>query len=450
MPETKVPPLFNELSTQLEPTEDLIQTPLHIKGQHAFLLYVKSVVEGDKLQQTVIRPFFEMASEESFASYIQSLPNQTKIPDKKELLINISSGFVLIAIRENHFLLDISLVSNNEVQDTMVEPTVHGPQKGISEDIDTTLNLIRQRYRKPSLKIETIMADDNTNRTIALLYDDERIDPDMLKQVKDRLDELDAPLIQAAGDLQHFINKRKFTLFPSTLITERPDRIVYNLNNGKVVIAIDGSPDVIIAPVIFFDFMSSMEDNYHVFSVTAFTIFLRYTGLFICLLLPSLYVAMTSYNPDILRLELALTVAGGRIGVPYPSFIEVFGMLFFMELLTEASMRLPKAVSGTATTVGGLILGTAATEAALTSTIMVIIISAVAISTFVIPINEMSFAIRVIRLFLIVYTALFGMVGLLVGFIGLVMLLANKESLGVPYLRIPWVNKNEELRMDKR
>nr|WP_255726869.1 spore germination protein [Sporosarcina sp. ACRSM] len=438
------------MAEQFKPSDDMIQTPLHMNGQYAFLFYLKSVVDGNTLQQTVIKPFFEMSSEESFTSYIQSLPNRIDMPNIDKLLILLSAGFVLIAIGNHIFLLDIRLVSNKEVQDTLMEPTVHGPQKGLSEDIEVTINLIRQRYHQPSLKVETILSDDESNRAIALLYDYDRVNPDMLKKVKEQLVELDTPLLQSAGDLQHFLNKGTFTLFPSTLITERPDRIVYNLNNGKVIIVIDGSPDVIIVPVIFFDFMSSMEDNYHVFSVTAFTILLRYTGLFVCILLPSLYVAVTSYNPDILRLELALTVAGGRIGVPYPSFIEVFFMLFFVELLTEASMRLPKAVNSTATTVGGLILGTAATEAALTSNIMVIVISAVAISTFVIPINEMSFSIRVIRLMLLVYSALFGMVGLLVGFIGLIMLLVSKESLGVPYLRIPWISKNEELRMDKR
>jgi spore germination protein len=130
--------------------------------------------------------------------------------------------------------------------------------------------------------------------------------------------------------------------------------------------------------------------------------------------------------------------------------VEVFFMLFFMELLTEASMRLPKAVSATATTVGGLILGTAATEAALTSTIMIIIISAVAISTFVIPVNEMSFAMRITRFILLIYTSLFGMVGLLVGFIGIIMFLANKDSLGIPYLRISWKGKSDELRMNNK
>ena len=415
----KAPPIVNTLSKTFNPSDDVIQTPLQIKGECAFLFYLKSVTDGDKIHQTVIRPFFEMASEESFTSYIQSLPNQSEVPDKDKLLAKISAGSALIVIRDRTFLLDVRLVKNNEVQDTTIEPTVHGPQKGLSEDIETTINLIRQRYHKASLKVEEIVTDDESRRTVALFYDKDLVDQEVLKKIKEKLEDLHTPLFQSAGELQHFLNKSRWTLFPTTLVTERPDRIVYNLVGGKVIIAIDGSPNVIIAPVIFFDFMSSMEDNYHVSALSLMTVVLRYIGLFLCIFLPGLYVAMTSYNPNILRIELALTVAGSRIGVPYPSFIEVFFMLLFMELLTEASMRLPKAVSGTATTVGGLILGTAATEAALTSTIMIIIIAAMAISTFVIPINEMGFTMRVVRLLLLIYSSLFGFVGLLVGFMGI-------------------------------
>ncbi|MDW0117916.1 spore germination protein [Sporosarcina thermotolerans] len=442
----KTPPIVNTLSKMFNPSGDVVQTPLQMKGECAFLFYLRSVADGDKIHQTVIRPFFEMASEESFTSYIHSLPNRTDVPDKDKLLTKISSGCVLIIIRDQTFLLDIRLIKNNEVQDTTIEPTVLGPQKGLSEDIGTTINLIRQRYHKSSLKVEEIVTDDQSKRAVALLYDIDLVDQEVLKKLKEQIKDLQTPLLQSAGELQHFLNKSRWTLFPTTLVTERPDRIVYNLVGGKVIIAIDGSPNVIIAPVIFFDFMSSMEDNYHVSLLSTMTILLRYIGLFICILLPGLYVAMTSYNPNILRIELALTVAGSRIGVPYPSFIEVFFMLLFMELLTEASMRLPKAVSGTATTVGGLILGTAATEAALTSTIMIIIISAMAIATFVIPVNEMSFTMRVVRVLLLIYSSLFGMVGLLIGFLGIIMLLVNKESLGVPYLRIPWIGKNDELK----
>lgn len=163
-------------------------------------------------------------------------------------------------------------------------------------------------------------------------------------------------------------------------------------------------------------------------------------------MLPGLYVAFTSYNPEILRIELALSVAGSRIGVPYPSFIEVILMLIFIEFLTEASIRLPKAVSATATTVGGLILGTALTEAALASNVMIIIVALVAIATFIIPVNEMSFAIRIGRTSLLIFATLFGLIGLTLGFLGSIMYLTNKESFGETYLRIYWKNQKQELK----
>lgn len=205
------------------------------------------------------------------------------MPSTSQLLNLLTVGAVLIAIGDKIFLLDFRLNKNNEVQETLMEPTIHGPQKGLSEDIETLVNLIRQRYANPSLKVESLIVKNSANQLITLLYDDDQVDPVILKEIKKRFKNIGTRLFQSAGDLQHFLNKGKFSLFPSALITERPDRIVYNLNDGKVIIAIDGSPDVIIAPVIFFDFMSSMEDNYHIFSVTTFTILLRYMGLFVCL-----------------------------------------------------------------------------------------------------------------------------------------------------------------------
>lgn len=120
-------------------------------------------------------------------------------------------------------------------------------------------------------------------------------------------------------------------------------------------------------------------------------------------------------------------------------------MLIVMELLIEASIRLPKVVSATATTVGGLILGTAATEAALTSTIMIIIVSAMAISTFVIPINEMAFAMRVLKYGTLLFATVAGLLGIIVYLMGLIMYLCNKESFGEPYFKLFIQRKTDEI-----
>ncbi|WP_228548307.1 spore germination protein [Sporosarcina obsidiansis] len=448
--QTVMPAYLNRLAKQLEPSADVVKKTLKRKGDIVHILYLKSVVDMMQLQAIVVKPFYEISEDQDFAEYIKCLPYETKMPTgDEEVLIEITKGNVFVMIGKQITLLELKMVAASAVQEAKMEPTIHGPQLGLSESIETNINLIRQRYHQPSLIIETLQLDECSNRSIALFYDKDRVKPKLLENIKKRLKTLDVELVQGGADLQYYLNNKKYSLFPTSLLTERPDRILHNMTAGKVVIMVDGSPHAIIAPIVFFDFMLSMEDTYYSFWVVMLIRFLRYGGLLTCIMLPAMYVGITSYTPDVFRTELALTVAASRIGVPYPSFIEVFFMLVFIELLTEASMRLPTMISATATTVGGLILGTAAVDAALTSNIMVIVVSLVAISTFVIPISEMSYAVRASRFMLLLYTTAFGLAGLVLGTLGLVMYLINKDSFGEPYLRMFWQNRQEELKADK-
>lgn len=444
--ELVVPELLLTVAEALKPSSDLMQIPLQIEKKNAILLYIKTVVDGAQIQNNIIKPFFELASIDHFEAYINSLPNKIEMPSPDQLAIDLTMGKLLIAIQDRMVLLDFRLVHTDNVHEAILEPTINGPQFALSEDLETNINMIRQRYNNKSLKVELLTLNDRTHRTISILYDETTVKDSALKIVKHKLDELDMSIIQSAGDLQLYLNDSKLTLFPSTILTERPDRIVYNIVSGKVILLVDGSAHAVLAPVIFFDFMVSMEDNYHSFWISRLAIVLRYLGLLTCVLLPGIYVAVTSYNPEVLRIELALSVAGSRIGVPYPSFLEVLFMLIYIEFLTEASIRLPKAVSATATTVGGLILGTALSEAALASNVMIIVVSLVAIATFIIPVNEMSFAVRIGRFTLLVFTSLFGLTGLMLGFLGSIMYLTNKESFGETYLRIYWKSQKQELK----
>ena len=442
------PHLFAKIIEKLGKSDDLVHTPMQVSEEKAQVLFLKSVINVTELQQLVIKPFFEMKSEEGFLQYIRSLPNQIEFTDETSLLVNMTKGMLLINVRQHYILLDIKKVNTDIVQLNSLESSIHGPQYGFSESLETNINLLRHRYSEPSLVVEVSELKDRAKSSFAIIYDDETVDKNVLTLLKKRLNEIENPLIQSSADLENYLNQRKATLFPTTLLTERPDRMIYNLTAGKIIVIVDGSPQATIVPAVFFDFMVSMDDHYHNFWASLLTKFLRYAGLFTCILLPSIYVAIISFNPDVIRTELALTVAGSRIGVPYPSYIEVLFMLIFIELLTEASIRLPKAVSATATTVGGLILGTAVVEAALASNIMIIVVSLVAISTFVIPINEMSFSVRSTRFLLLLYTTFFGLAGVIVGFIGIIIFLANKESFGTPYLAFYWKNRTKELKVN--
>lgn len=428
--------MIDWLNEQLQPSFDIIYKKLQSKNNTVSLLYLKTIVDSNEVQNNIIKPFYEMDSLKDYIFYLSSLPSNEKIDTKEQVLSNITKGHVCVQIQDYLFLLDFKRVTNNIILETNIEPTVQGSELGLSEDIQTNLNILRNKYQNHTLKIEMHEIGKKNKQPLAIVYDQENVNESVLKILKDKIQNLKHDIILANSELQILINERKWTFMPTMMITERTDRVVHNLSGGKIVIFLNGTPNAVIAPAVFFDFMTSMEDKYLPFGVSKFLKVLRYFGLFLCLLLPGIYVAVTSYNPEILRSELAYSVAGSRVGVPFPSFIEVLFLLIFMELLTEASIRLPKSISGTATTVGGLILGTAATQAALTSDVMVIIVSAVAIATFAIPINEMSFAIRLIRYFLLFFGTIAGITGLILSFLALILYLTNLDSFGEPYLKL--------------
>ncbi|WP_186576078.1 spore germination protein [Aquibacillus kalidii] len=430
------------LMEQLGSSSDIICRNIKSANQKATIIYINSLCDEVNLHKEVLKPFYE-ASPQEFTNYIKSLPNAKTVKQKEDILTAILQGGAAISLNGEMLIVEFEKVVNNNVGEATVETVIQGPQNALTEDITTNLNQIRHRYPQASLRIKSKKIGRQSQTKTMILYDEKLASPDLIEGIEKSLANVDIAVLSAAGQLHKQLTTQKRTLFPTMMITERPDRIAYNLAEGKAVIVIDGTPFVLITPSVFYDFMSSMEDVYQSFWISRFIVLLRYMGLAISLLLPAFYIGVTAYNPEFFRVQLALGIAGSRAGVPYPAFLEVLFMLLMMELLTEASVRLPKSIGSTATTVGGLILGQAAVEAGLVSNVMIIIVAAVAISNFVIPINAMSFAMRVAKYILLILTIFFGMVGLVMGVIGLVAYLANLSSSGQPYLKLFFIRSKD-------
>jgi len=430
--------LLTWLQSQLAASDDICLQNLESKGKKAQFFYIKSICDQTFIQDYLLIPFFEIDSFHDYMSYLDNLFQTSSYINPEKTLNQFLHGSVVFISGTKIRLIDTRKVANTGISEAKIESTVQGPQNSFSEDIATNLNMIRDRYYQPSLRIENQEIGHQAPTPIAILYDEKLVDPLVLEGLRQRLAEIqkETSIILSNGQLHRHLSRRKKTMFPTLLLTERPDRVAYNLAQGKIAIIMQGNAFVLLLPSVFYDFMASMDDLYHTYWTSRFVVILRYLGLFITITLPSLYVVSTAYNPELFRYQLALTIAGSRISVPYPAFIEVFLMLLMMEFLTEASLRLPKMIGSTATTVGGLILGQAATEAALVSNIMVILIAAVAISNFVIPINAMGFAMRGVKYLLLFISTVFGMIGFIVGLVGIVAYLVHLDSFGQPYLRL--------------
>jgi hypothetical protein len=437
------------LKVQLGSSLDIVNKEVKTDQLKANILYISSISDEKLIKENLLNPLFTLDKNE-VRRYFLSLPSKKEHKSNEDTLKKIMNGTVVIFIDSHILLFEIKKITNSSISEASVETVIQGPQLALSEETTTNINLIRKRYPQPSLRIEETKVGSLSETLVTIMYDKHKVTPSVLKDVKKSLSKVEVDVLQAAGQLQRKLSKSKRTLFPTMMITERPDRIAFNVAQGKIVLLIEGTPFALIVPAVFYDFISSMEDLYQSFWISKFIVGLRYIGLMISIILPSFYVGITAFNPELFRFQLALSIAGSRVGVPYPAFLEVLFMLIMMELLTEASVRLPKSIGSTATTVGGLILGQAAVEAGLVSNVMIIIVAAVAISNFVIPINAMSFAMRVVKYLLLAFTTFFGMVGLTIGVISLICYLTSLDSFGQPYLKLFIEPKSKDKAMADR
>ncbi|WP_438444623.1 spore germination protein [Gorillibacterium sp. sgz5001074] len=419
--------------------DDLVSKELRHRDYSLHLLYLRSICDAELIRKELIRPFADNPDYGSFALYVDALPEaeETGIREQESWIGLLYSGHVLLFGSEKVWGIRTRFFESSPIGDARVETVLQGPQDAFSGSLDKNINLLRNRYKNPSLIVKKRRAGRSPVSQMAMLYDGNRVRPGILAELESRLEGIGADMIQSLGQLQRLLNKRHiWTPFPNMLITERPDRTVLNLDSGKVVLLLEGDNFALIAPTVFLDFFSSMDDVSQRKPVAVFLNTLRSIALFIAVTLPAFYVAVASHNPELLRIQLALVMAGTRASVPYPPNLELLFMLAMMELLSEASVRLPKAIGPAATTVGGLILGQAAISAGLVGDIMIIITAAVAISNFTVPVAAMSFAVRILKYPLVLLASLFGLNGILVGLLGLLMYLVQLTSFGEPYFRL--------------
>jgi spore germination protein KA len=255
-----------------------------------------------------------------------------------------------------------------------------------------------------------------------------------VNDVSQRLGQIDTDAILESGYIEEFIQDEPYTIFPTMQNTERPDTIAASLLEGRIAILIDGTPHVLLIPALFIQFFQASEDYYQRADISTLIRALRYFCLFIAALAPSLYIAITTFHPEMLPTQLLISLAAQREGVTFPAFIEGLMMEVTYEILREAGVRMPRAVGQAVSIVGTLVIGQAAVEAGIISSTMIIIVSITAISSYVIPQFDMSIAVRVSRFYFMALGAAFGLFGIFVGMIALLLHLSNLRSFGVPYM----------------
>ncbi|MFA9422526.1 MAG: spore germination protein [Sedimentibacter sp.] len=320
------------------------------------------------------------------------------------------------------------------IQEPSAETLIRGARDGFNETMKVNITLIRRRIRDPKLKVKYTQVGSRSKTDIAILYIDDLVNKTVLDTVEKRIKNIDIEAILESSYIEEMIEDDSYSLFPQIENTERPDAAASALIEGRVVIAIDNTPSVLIAPAIFVSFMQSSEDYYERWLPSSFTRMIRYIALPIVILLPALYVAVTQYHPNMLPTQLALYVAASRANVPFPPYFEALLMELVMELVREASLRITSPVGSTIGLVGGLVIGQSSVQAGLITPLAVIIVALTAISSFAIPSYNFSASLRMIRFAFIILAAMFGLFGISIGLSILIIHLCTLKSCGIPYM----------------
>lgn len=325
-------------------------------------------------------------------------------------------------------------VEKRSIDQPETEQVIRGPREGFIENLMTNISLIRYRLQTPDLRIKINKLGKYTRSCVGVFYIKGVANPALVEEVMRRLSLIEVDGVVDSGYIEQMIEDNHYSPFPQIQITERPDKAVANLLEGRVIILVDGSPIALIAPTVFSQFYQTSEDYAERFLLVSFIRLARLLALLFSLISPALYVAVISFNPELIPTEFAVAVAGGRAGVPFPSVIEVLIMEVSMEVLREATIRLPQQVGGALSIVGVLVVGQAAVAAGFVSPITVVVIALTTIGSFATPAYNAALALRLLRFPIIMMAGIFGLYGVMVGLILIANHLLSLKSFGVPYL----------------
>jgi len=367
------------------------------------------------------------------------LPDLKELNKEEDVIKEVFAGKLLILFHKQQLLFstDIANRPQRQPEETSTEISIKGPRDDFIEDIFVNIALIRKRLRTNSLVIDRYEVGTRTQTQVALLYIDDIIDPEIVKNIDERLRSVDIDGVYSGTQLKEILSKRPYNLYPVFHYSGRPDFAVHSLLSGRFLLLIDGVQYVLVAPVNLAFILKSAEDSEATYIFNTFERFIRLTALAIAILLPGLWVALSSFHQNQLPIAFLGTVIESRKSVPLSAPLETLIMVIMFEFFREAGLRMPMAIGSTLSVVGGIIIGDAAIRAGLTSPIMIVVIATSSVATYTLVSLSLHGIVSMLRIFTILLSSLVGLYGFLIAFFMIVLSMANIESFGVSYISTP-------------
>ncbi|MDP4178086.1 MAG: spore germination protein [Bacillota bacterium] len=433
---------FSELDYTFSDCPDIIRRRVAFdSGAKGCFFYVQGLCDANLMQRDVIMPILKLEKiDTNELKYISSkIPvGQLTFPVKFDALIkDILSGNVVFICDGLNCAISFALrkYEKRVIDEPKGEKNIRGNHDGFIEDLETNMAILRRKIKNPNLKFKNFTIGAASNQTVSIAYLDNVANPNLLKTLCDKISNVDYDCFIGIGYLEQLMIDHPKSIFPQYLSTERPDKAVAGLLEGRFVLMLQETSFVLILPVTFFSFIQTTDDHTVNWIGGTYLVMLRLMAIFVTLFVPSTYIAILTFHYYMIPLSLLVPIAQSRAKVPFPPVVEAFLIEFIIEMIREASIRLPTFITSSISIVGGLVIGQAAVQAGIVSDLMIITIGAAAIAGFTIPTYDMGISFRLFKYFTMITSSIFGVIGVVVPAMLLLSHLLVLDSLGEPYFQ---------------
>ena len=347
----------------------------------------------------------------------------------------IMSGFACLLISGENKAIAVGVqgYAFRSVEEPQTEVLQRGSREGFVEPIKVNIGMLRRRLKNTNLKFETMTIGDVSQTDICLCYLNDTVSKDILRELKNRISNVSVDTLLASGYLVSYLDETgSDSLFSGVGVTERPDTACAKICEGKILILVDGTPSALIVPYLMIENFQTLDDYSNRPYFATMTRWLKYIAFVISILLPGLYVAFASYNPEFFPSQLLTKVATSISKTPFSAFSEVFFFTFIYEVMREAGLRLPKTLGHAVTIIGGLVIGDTAVSSGFIGAPTLMIVALTVICSYVIP--NLYASIAFLRMMFIIIGGFFGVWGIILFFCVLSVNICSKESFGVPFM----------------
>ena len=436
------------------------------KQYRAFLLFIDGMTDMDLVNNYVLKPLMLKNNANSFdgnqnqvvseavtnnitvrkvkkfniKEYILNclLPQNNVMTQKefKEIFSSVNSGncALFIDTLDIAFDIDVKGFKTRAINKPENEVVLRGPQEAFVENLRTNTSLIRRIINNENLIMENIRVGTVSKTVCSVCYMQNIANDDLVAEVKYRLNNIDIDYLVSSGQLEQLLEDNTKYSLPQIISTERPDKTSTYLLEGRVVVLVNGSPYALIVPAVFVDFLESSEDKNIKFQFANLLKIIRIASFLITLLLPGIYVAITSFHLEFIPTELLFAIVASRASVPFSIIFEIIIMELSFELIREAGLRVPSPIGPTIGIIGALIIGQSAVEAGIVSPILIIIVAITGITSFAIPDYYLAFHCRIWRFVYIIFGYLAGLLGIAFASFIHILIATKVQSFGVSYL----------------